>query len=76
MIEKINWVSVADRLPDAEETVLVFLKNANEPCWPGYIGENDVWFYADGLPIVNDQPSYWAHMPGGPGAEPIFDNYR
>jgi hypothetical protein len=73
MIEKINWVSVADRLPDAEETVLVFVKNANEPCWPAYISESDEWFYADGTPIANDSPTDWAHMPGGPGAEPIFE---
>jgi len=41
MIEQINWVATADRLPNAEETVLVFLQNANEPCWTGYIGEYD-----------------------------------
>ncbi|MGZ5858710.1 MAG: DUF551 domain-containing protein [Burkholderiaceae bacterium] len=73
MIEEINWVSVGDRLPDAEITVLVFLQDANEPCWPGYICENDVWFYADGMPI-DEAPTYWAHMPGGPGSKPIDED--
>jgi len=66
MIEQIEWVPVGDQLPDAEIMVLVALQNDNEPCWPGYIGESDEWFYADGTRIINDAPVYWAHLPGGP----------
>jgi hypothetical protein len=72
--EKINWIPAGVKLPDAETTVLVIVSNENEPCWPAYISENDQWFYADGTPIVNDSPVYWAHMPGGPFSDPIIDD--
>jgi hypothetical protein len=66
--EQIHWVNTGKQLPDDNTTVLVILKNENEPCWPAYV-EGGRWFYADGSPI--DNPVWWTHMPVGPGSEHI-----
>jgi hypothetical protein len=72
MNESINWVPASDRLPDDEEAVLLFTPTLDEPCWPGYM-EYDTWFLVDGSRLERDAVTHWAHMPGGPGAKPIFD---
>jgi hypothetical protein len=70
MIEQINWVSINDRLPDDEITVMLFTPDLDELCWPGYLQDNK-WFYVDGSVIRGDVVHCWAHMPGGPGSQPI-----
>jgi hypothetical protein len=72
MIEQINWVPVSDRLPDDATTVLLFSPVFDEPCWTGYM-EGDAWFQADGRPLGDTAVTHWAHMPGGPGSDPIPD---
>jgi hypothetical protein len=70
MIEQITWVPVSDRLPDDEETVLLLTPALDEPCWPGYM-ECDTWFLVDGSRLDISDVTHWAHMPGGPGSDPI-----
>lgn len=66
MIEKIHWADTAERLPDADTTVLCFWPEAeDEPVWPGYT-DGECWYTADGFPVFRGAPTYWAHMPGGP----------
>lgn len=63
-MELIRWVSVADALPDADETVLVWQTNGEEP-WPGYL-DGDAWRSADGFWIAKGLVTHWAPMPAGP----------
>jgi hypothetical protein len=64
-LETIRWVATAERLPDDNETVLIF-GAAIEECWPGYY-EDGGWYLADAMPIEGEI-SYWAPMPFGPSA--------
>lgn len=42
--ETIKWISVADELPDAGVTVLLFHPSGSEPVWPGYFEGCGRWF--------------------------------
>lgn len=64
--EGIQWRAVADELPDADETVLVSLRDPGEPVWLGFL-DVDGWYLVDGAPVF-DQVTHWATMPGGPKA--------
>lgn len=64
--EAIRWRAVTDELPDADETVLVCLRDHNEPVWLGFL-DVDGWYLSDGDPVF-DQVTHWAPMPGGPKA--------
>jgi len=67
-VESINWVAVADELPDEGVVVLLFTEGDGEPVWPGYFDEvtahGYVWRTAEGLHIENI--THWAEMPAGP----------
>lgn len=59
-----DWKTIADEMPDSDETVLVFSKEADEPVWLGYWdSENDCWRAVDGSKI---EVTHWAKMPEGP----------
>lgn len=63
-----KWIDVNDQLPDAEETVLLFMPEAEgEPIWPGYFEYygNCQWLLADGMPA--GLVTHWMHFPDGPG---------
>ena len=64
MNETINWIAVADSVPDDDTTVLLFTPNAGEPVWLGYRDDND-WRYVDAL-RVEHKVTHWAEMPEGP----------
>lgn len=64
MIELINWIPVAERLPDDEMTVLIFSEKHDEPVWLGFY-ENNTWFLPDGMPLLA-RPTHWSEMPLGP----------
>lgn len=69
--ELVRWVSVADALPDSDETVLVWQTNGEEP-WPGYL-DGDAWRSADGFWIAKGLVTHWAPMPAGPAPAPAIE---
>lgn len=62
-----KWIDAEKQLPDAEETVLLYMPNAeSEPVWPGYFefyGEAS-WRLADGMPA--DTVTHWMPFPEPP----------
>lgn len=65
--ETIHWHRVDDALPDAEETVLLWMQDAaGDPVWPGYFDYygDQCWLLADGMPAGN--VTHWASFPEGP----------
>ena len=61
-----EWIDADKSLPDAEETVLLYMPDAeSEPVWPGYFdGWNGDWLLADGMPA--GRVTHWMHFPGAP----------
>lgn len=64
MIEQIEWVPVAERLPDDEITVLLYTPVQRGDVWPGW-REDGVWRWAGGEPVACEI-SHWSPMPKGP----------
>lgn len=68
MIETIEWVPVAERLPDDEQTVLICTTGTAEPVWLGYYytqeGRNEAeWRDTEGDAV---NVTHWSPMPAGP----------
>lgn len=64
MIEQIEWIACADRLPDDDTTVLICTTGTSEPVWLGYVSEeNECWLDTDGMPV---SVTHWSPMPAGP----------
>lgn len=62
-----QWIDVNKRLPDAEETVLLYMPGAfGEPVWPGYFTACNVfrWMLADGMPAP--EVTHWMPFPEPP----------
>jgi hypothetical protein len=57
-----NWISVNDRLPDDDTTVLVYCGDENEPIWLAYC-EDQEWFWVTGKRCY---PTHWAELPEPP----------
>ena len=55
----IEWHPVDSRLPDADLTVLVALKDDAEDVWLGYL-DGETWRNAEGFPI---KVTHWAEIP-------------
>lgn len=69
--ETIDWISVAESLPDDDTTVLIYAPGSAEPVWMGwYYGEDDEWFTAESMPFKAGEVMAWANMPRGVGFEP------
>jgi hypothetical protein len=65
--ETIHWRLVADELPDADTTVLVYAPGASDPVWMGYY-DDVYWFAVGGEEYGNDEEIAeavvaWAPMP-------------
>lgn len=58
-----NWISVKDRLPDDEITVLIATVNSDEPVWMGWHDDSG-WYSVDAGPI---KVSHWMPLPIPPG---------
>lgn len=67
-IEKIEWRSVKDALPDDEMTVLVSAPHMDEPIWLGWYEEGR-WFNVEGGVYKKGVVVAWAKMPAGPSKE-------
>ena len=68
-IESINWIAVAEELPDSDTTVLVCAPGADEPVWFGYY-DGVYWFATTGEEYGNEEEIAqaviaWAHIPKG-----------
>lgn len=61
MIEQIEWIACAERLPDDEITVLL---RTEQDVWPGWRA-GSVWRDTDGMP-VRRKVTHWCDMPAGP----------
>lgn len=60
--EEILWHKPENVMPDADETVLVFSDDADDPVWLGYY-DGEYWLNVEGLvlpPVI-----LWAEMPKG-----------
>jgi hypothetical protein len=62
--EQITWIDPSDELPDEEQTVLLFVPNASEPVWPGFLSDG-VWCWADGG-VIRETVVAYAELPAGP----------
>jgi hypothetical protein len=73
-IEQIEWIAVADELPDVDTTVLVHAPGSDEPVWLGYFDGED-WLEIGGAMYSNEEEladcvTAWAPIPTGPSKEP------
>ena len=65
MIEQIEWVACSERLPDDDETVLLYTPNDDLDVWPGW-RDGDGWRWASHGSPVHDEITHWSPMPAGP----------
>lgn len=65
MRETIKWIPVSERMPDADETVLIEAPGCNDPVGVGW-WDGAEWRSADGWPLHETPVVYWAEMPRGP----------
>lgn len=63
--ETITWNAIADRLPDVDETVLIYSPGWSEPVWMGW-WDGECWRADDGWPMHESPACYWAEIPKGP----------
>ena len=63
LTETIEWVPVAERLPDADETVLIFAPTANNPVMEGCF---DGAYWCDTIGSTGLRVTHWCAMPKGP----------
>lgn len=61
LTETITWHTPAERLPDADLTVIVRTVDCEEPVWLGAL-DGDQWRDVDGMPITVVR---WADLPKG-----------
>lgn len=62
-----NWIDANEEMPEAEETVLIYMPEADsEPIWPGYFDYygDHCWLLADGMPAP--RVTHWMHFPFPP----------
>lgn len=63
MRETIEWVLVSERMPDADETVLIYAPDDDPPVMEGYF-DGECWVATPG--IVGWHVTHWAEKPKGP----------
>lgn len=64
--EFITWTPVADRLPDADQTVNIATPSLNEPTGLGFF-DGSSWYTAEGLRLDDGEVEAWAPMLVGLG---------
>lgn len=68
--ETITWIPVTERLPDADEMVLIYDPTHYKPVWLGYligIGDTGRWYDVDDNYHMTAQAiTHWAEIPKGP----------
>ena len=66
--ETITWIPVTERLPDEDETVLIYAPTSDEPVWLGFMSVyTGHWYDADdGYRMTSRAVTHWAAIPKGP----------
>ena len=66
--ETITWIPVTDRLPDDDETVMIYAPTVNEPVWLGCLsGDTGRWYDVDdSYHMTSRAVTHWATIPKGP----------
>jgi hypothetical protein len=60
------WTCVLDRLPDDDRTVLIYMPQASEPVWLGYLScESGEWCLVEGFE-PDHSVTHWMWLPEGP----------
>jgi hypothetical protein len=59
-----GWISVKDRLPDDDLTVMIAMAESDEPWWLGY-HSHDEWFSVDATQPASPV-THWKPMEAGP----------
>lgn len=73
IVQTIEWFDVRDVKPDAEQTVLLALRDGGEPVWPGWYDGESMWFDASGAVLPKSWVTHWAPMPEAPCSSGISD---
>jgi len=63
MRETIEWVPASERMPDADESVLIYEPDANDAVAEGWF-DGDRW--RDHLGTDDMRVTHWCAMPNGP----------
>lgn len=64
MIEQIEWIACAERLPDDEVAVLIGTRDAAEPVWIGYYDSAvSAWIDTEAAVV---SVTHWSPLPAGP----------
>jgi hypothetical protein len=63
MRETIEWIPVSERMPDADETVMIYAPDEDTPVMEGYF-DGECWCVIPG--IVGWHVTHWCAMPKGP----------
>lgn len=58
----LQWISVTEKLPDSDLTVMVYAPDESESVWMGYFDEG-MWRDIEGRRIG---VTHWAPLPDGP----------
>lgn len=63
--QTLHWTCADKELPDSDETVLLYMPDAeSEPVWPGYFEYDGSWRLADGMPAC--RVTHWMPFPEYP----------
>jgi hypothetical protein len=62
----LEWISVADALPDDEAVVLIALNDGD--VLTGY-RDGGIWRCVDAMPIAPEGVTHWMHLPPPPGGD-------
>ena len=57
-----SWTRCEDDLPDADQTVMIYDPDEDEPVWVGYL-DGETWRTAEGNRAA---VTHWMPMPKGP----------
>lgn len=74
--QMIEWFDVRDVKPEADETVMLALKDGGEPVWPGWYDGMSMWFDASGAVVPKSWVTHWAPMPEAPQSSGDSDAAR
>lgn len=61
LTELLNFYEPAERMPDSDLTVILRLRNNEEPVWLGF-HDGEAWRDLDGMPV---EVVRWAELPVG-----------
>lgn len=61
-----SWTPVAERLPDDDITVLIAVKDSDEPVWVGYHDGEDGWCSASDAIPIDGMVTHWMPLPEAP----------